>query len=173
MALERFYHPLPVPSADANGHYPMRLAPMMHLAPHPQQITDMMRQIHIPKEAVEFVKHEKAEEPREIEVHNDKHKFSVYLDIRHFKPEEVEVHVKNHTMIIEGRHDEREDDQGFVRRHFVRKYEIPKDVDPQAIQSYLHGNGVLTLAAPKKYHDEETEKGRRIPIAWSHNMQYV
>lgn len=96
MALERYYHPLPVPAADPNGHYavtpyPLHLAPVMHLAPYSHQMTDMMRQMHIPKEAVEFVRHEKAEEPKELEVHNDKHKFSVYLDIRHFKPEEVEV----------------------------------------------------------------------------------
>lgn len=99
MSMERYYHPLPIPSADTKGHYPvtpypLHLTPTMHMTPfNSQKITDMMNHIHIPKEAVEFVRHEKEEEPEELEVHNDKHIFSVYLDIRHFKPEEVDVRI--------------------------------------------------------------------------------
>lgn len=90
------------------------------------------------------------------------HDFAVHVDVGLFLPEELSVKIVNDHIIIEGKHEEREaDDIGFVSRHFVRRYELPKAYNPDAIACKLSSDGVLSVTLPKS---TEEPKERIIPI---------
>ncbi|KAL9906945.1 uncharacterized protein ACN427_003347 [Glossina fuscipes fuscipes] len=75
--------------------------------------------------------------------------FQVCMDVQQFKPNELVVKVADNCIIVEGKHEEREDDRGFISRHFVRRYALPKGYDPNKVLSTLSSDGVLTVNVPK------------------------
>ncbi|XP_042327207.1 alpha-crystallin B chain [Sceloporus undulatus] len=89
-------------------------------------------------------------ENRFSEMRLDKDKFSVNLDVKHFSPEELKVKVLGDMIEVNGKHEERQDEHGFIAREFNRKYKIPADVDPLSITSSLSSDGVLTVNGPRK-----------------------
>uniref|UniRef100_K7GC30 Alpha-crystallin B chain n=1 Tax=Pelodiscus sinensis TaxID=13735 RepID=K7GC30_PELSI len=91
----------------------------------------------------------------------EKDKFSVNVDVKHFSPEELKVKVLGDVIEVHGKHEERQDEHGFVAREFNRKYRIPADVDPLSITSSLSSDGVLTVNGPRKQSDVPE---RTIPI---------
>ncbi|KAK1131433.1 Protein lethal(2)essential for life [Melipona bicolor] len=80
----------------------------------------------------------------------------VILDVQQFSPEEITVKTVGNDVIVEAKHEERQDEHGFVSRHFVRRYVLPPSHDVINITSSLSSDGVLTITAPKK---EETSSG--------------
>lgn len=83
-------------------------------------------------------------------IHSDKDGFKVNLDVQQFKPEEVSVKVVNGYIVVDGKHEERSDEHGFISRQFTRRYKIPETVDPNTVTSSLSSDGVLSIGAPKK-----------------------
>lgn len=75
--------------------------------------------------------------------------FQVCMDVQHFKPSELSVKVIDNSIVVEGKHEEREDDHGYISRHFVRRYALPKDYDADKVVSSLSSDGVLTVSIPK------------------------
>lgn len=55
----------------------------------------------------------------------DKEKFQVSLDVQQFTPKEITVTTVNNTIVVEAKHEEKQDEHGFVSRHFVRRYVLP------------------------------------------------
>lgn len=92
----------------------------------------------------------------------DKDKFQVNLDVQQFRPEELSVKVVNGSVVIEGKHEEKEDEHGFVSRHFQRRYVVPQGHDTLQIVSKLSSDGVLSITAPRIAPQENNE--REIPI---------
>ncbi|KAM7356051.1 heat shock protein 27-like [Cochliomyia hominivorax] len=74
--------------------------------------------------------------------------FQVCMDVSQFKPSELTVKTVDNIVIVEGKHEEREDEHGLIQRHFVRKYSLPKDYDPKDVVSTISSDGVLTVKAP-------------------------
>ncbi|TRY57221.1 hypothetical protein DNTS_003294 [Danionella cerebrum] len=74
--------------------------------------------------------------------------WKVSLDVSHFAPEELSVKTKDGVLEINGKHEERKDEHGFVSRCFTRKYTLPPGVDSEKISSCLSPEGVLTIEAP-------------------------
>lgn len=74
--------------------------------------------------------------------------FQVCLDVQQFKPSEVSVKVIDNAVVIEGKHEERQDEHGYIARHFTRKYLLPKEVDAAQLASTLSSDGILTVKAP-------------------------
>ncbi|XP_075695889.1 alpha-crystallin B chain isoform X1 [Rhinoderma darwinii] len=95
------------------------------------------------------------------EMRLEKDKFSVNLDVKHFSPEELKVKVMGDYVEIHGKHEERQDEHGYVSRDFQRRYKIPVDVDLLSITSTLSPDGVLTVTGPRKLADVPE---RSIPI---------
>lgn len=92
----------------------------------------------------------------------DKDKFQVNLDVQHFSPNEITVKATgDNTIEIEGKHEEKQDEHGYISRHFVRKYKLPKGHDIKQVQSNLSSDGVLTITAPKT---DQALEHRSIPI---------
>jgi HSP20 family molecular chaperone IbpA len=68
-------------------------------------------------------------------------------------------------VIVEGRHEERDDGHGSVQRHFIRRYELPKEYDMSQVHSVLSSDGVLSIKAPLPAIKASGEK--MVPIAHS------
>ncbi|XP_026760369.2 protein lethal(2)essential for life-like [Galleria mellonella] len=92
-------------------------------------------------------------------IKTDKSKFQINLDVQYFAPEEISVKTADGYVVIEAKHEEKEDEHGFVSRQFVRKYALPDDVESENVVSELSSDGILTVSAPRKVIDE---KGVRI-----------
>lgn len=91
----------------------------------------------------------------------EKDRFTINLDVKHFAPEELAVKVNGGYIEVHAKHEDRQDDHGFVSREFLRKYRLPAGVDPASITSSLSSDGILMVAAPRKLSDEPE---RSIPI---------
>jgi len=76
--------------------------------------------------------------------------FQVNLDVQQFKPDELTVKTVNNFVVVEGKHEERQDEHGFISRQFQRRYKLPDDVEVDTIVSQLSSDGILTVFAPKK-----------------------
>ncbi|KAJ8308450.1 hypothetical protein KUTeg_013324 [Tegillarca granosa] len=97
-----------------------------------------------------------------IKVTNDDKEFKMMVDVSHFSPDEITVKSIENRIVINAKHEEKEDEHGFIERSFKRQYVLPKDVDPAAIQSSLTADGVLVIKAAKKA--IEPPKERIIPV---------
>ncbi|XP_015127633.1 protein lethal(2)essential for life [Diachasma alloeum] len=83
-------------------------------------------------------------------VNADKNKFQVILDVQQFKPEEINVKVVDKCVVVEAKHEEKQDEHGWISRQFIRKYMIPEQCDVEQVSSSLSSDGVLTITAPRK-----------------------
>ncbi|CAH0558190.1 unnamed protein product [Brassicogethes aeneus] len=93
----------------------------------------------------------------------DENKFNVSLDVQQFKPEEITVKVVGDNVVsVEGKHEEKEDEHGYISRQFVRKYVLPKGYDISQVNSKLSSDGVLSISAPKV--DDKQLEHREIPV---------
>lgn len=133
---------------------------------------DMFRAV-VPREFRQFLGHPggyyrnwlsaAAEQDAGSTVSFDKDKFQVNLDVQHFSPNEITVKTTgDNTIEIEGKHEEKQDEHGYISRHFVRKYQLPKGHDISQVKSSLSSDGVLTITAPRT--DVAAIEQRSIPI---------
>ncbi|XP_023164483.1 heat shock protein 26 [Drosophila hydei] len=90
--------------------------------------------------------------------------FQVCMDVTQFTPSELSVKVVDNFIIVEGKHEEREDDHGFISRHFLRRYALPQGYDGDKVVSSLSSDGVLTVSVPKPQPLEDKTKERVIQI---------
>ncbi|XP_017883750.1 protein lethal(2)essential for life-like [Ceratina calcarata] len=97
-------------------------------------------------------------------VQADKNKFQVTLDVQQFAPEEVSVKVVGKNVIVEGKHEEKQDEHGWISRQFVRKYLVPDQCDIDQLKSSLSSDGVLTITAPRKEPEPQSKNERIIQI---------
>ena len=95
-------------------------------------------------------------------------KFAINLDCSHFKPEEIEVKTIDNNIVIHGKHEEKMDKHGFVKREFTRRYALPNECDAKEVKSSLNARGVLTIEAPKKRLEAIKDNERVVPIAVTH-----
>lgn len=110
---------------------------------------------------------------KDLSIQVDKDKFQANVDVQQFKPEEITVKLEgDNTVIIEGKHEEKQDEHGFISRHFVRRYVLPEDVDAQKLQSRLSSDGVLSISAPKKPEGKQIES-KQIPITFTGPVKSV
>ncbi|KAG8232748.1 hypothetical protein J437_LFUL012993 [Ladona fulva] len=97
------------------------------------------------------------------EIQMDKDNFKVVLDVQQFAPSEITVKTSDDYVTVEGKHEEKKDEHGYISRHFVRRYRVPYGVKIDAVTSTLSSDGVLTISAPRMTALEEG-KARIIPI---------
>lgn len=91
-------------------------------------------------------------------VENEKGNYKITLDVQYFRPNEINVKVTNYEIIVEGKHEERQDIHGFVTRQFKRRYPLPGHCLPENVTSTLSSDGVLTIIAEKKASMSQDEK---------------
>ncbi|KAG6443653.1 hypothetical protein O3G_MSEX002946 [Manduca sexta] len=93
----------------------------------------------------------------------DKDKFQVNLDVQHFAPEEITVKTADGYIVVEGKHEEKKDEHGYISRQFVRRYALPEGCTPETVESKLSSDGVLSVTAPRKV-PEAVQGERKVPI---------
>lgn len=93
----------------------------------------------------------------------DKDKFQVNLDVQHFSPEEITVKTADGYIVIEGKHEEKKDEHGYISRQFVRRYALPEGCRPDSVESRLSSDGVLTVVAPRQQQAALKDE-RAVPI---------
>lgn len=99
----------------------------------------------------------------ESKVFFDEDKYQVSVDVQQFAPNEISVKTgADGSIVVEGKHEERPDEHGYISRHFVRRYVLPKGHDINQVVSNLSSDGVLTITAPKI--SKEGFEHKRIPI---------
>jgi HSP20 family molecular chaperone IbpA len=94
----------------------------------------------------------------------DKDKYQVMLDVKHFMPEEIHVKTVDNCITVEGCHEEKPDEHGYVLRSFKRRYILPEDVRAEAVHCNLSADGVLTLQAPRALALEDKSAEKPIPV---------
>lgn len=82
-------------------------------------------------------------------VEYDNQKFSVTLDVSQYRPEDIEVKVKDNKLTVRAEHKEGTAETGYVQREYFRQYTLPEDVDIRQVRSYLSEDGMLSLDAPR------------------------
>ncbi|XP_016428311.1 uncharacterized protein LOC107755870 [Sinocyclocheilus rhinocerous] len=75
-------------------------------------------------------------------------KWKISLDVNHFAPSEITVKIQDGLLVVAGKHEERQDEHGYIARCFTRKYTLPGGVDAENLQSHLSADGILTVEAP-------------------------
>lgn len=88
--------------------------------------------------------------------------FTAAFDVSLFKPEDITVKLVERDIVVEGKHEEREDEHGFIARQFTRRITIPKEFDTETVTTYLSNDGKMTIKAFKPKPADPQE--RFIPI---------
>lgn len=57
----------------------------------------------------------------------DKERFQINLDVQQFTPDEISVKTVDDMVVVEGKHDEKQDEHGYVSRQFLRRYKLPSE----------------------------------------------
>nr|AXN72715.1 heat shock protein 17 [Physella acuta] len=96
------------------------------------------------------------------EIQNTDKEFRIRLDLRHYSPEEVKITSDNQKITITAKHEEKQDNHGFVSREMTRTYSLPDDVDPKSVTSSMNSQGTLSIKVSKKA--IEAPKETNIPI---------
>ncbi|XP_055385363.1 heat shock protein 27-like [Condylostylus longicornis] len=88
----------------------------------------------------------------------DKDGFKLSIDVQQFEPNEVTVKTVGNTVVIEGKHEERPDENGLISRQFIRKYTVPENCNIKDLISTLSSDGILTVKAPSLEKLEENNE---------------
>lgn len=98
-------------------------------------------------------------------IKEDKDKYIVNVDVQQFAPEEITVKTfDGNVVVVEGKHEERPDEHGYISRHFVRRYELPEGYNANEAVSSLSSDGVLTVTVSKHGENAIENKEKIIPI---------
>ncbi|CEF66968.1 Protein lethal(2)essential for life [Strongyloides ratti] len=84
------------------------------------------------------------------------------FDVSQYKPDELSVNFIDGVLVVEGSHEEKDDAQGLVKRHFIRKFNLPKSLKAEDIKSELSKEGIMTIEG--KCHVEDDKNVRNIHI---------
>ncbi|KAI5633566.1 hsp20/alpha crystallin family domain-containing protein [Phthorimaea operculella] len=95
-------------------------------------------------------------------IDNAKDKLKITLDVQHFLPNEISVKVNDKEIIIEGKHEEKKDEHGFISRQFMRRYTLPKDCLSDSISSTLSSDGLLSIMKNSEQKTECAMKDEKI-----------
>ena len=56
----------------------------------------------------------------------DSKSFEVKVDVQHYSPEELNVKLVGNKLTITGKHEQKQDEHGYVAREFSREFEVPE-----------------------------------------------
>lgn len=90
--------------------------------------------------------------------------FEVCIDVQHFKPEEISVKVEKSSIIVNAKHEEKQDEHGFVSRQFTRRYNLPSGYKGEDVVSSLSSDGILSIKCAAPAATVENTDERQVPI---------
>ncbi|KAJ1366514.1 hypothetical protein KIN20_027192 [Parelaphostrongylus tenuis] len=98
-------------------------------------------------------------------IHATDESLTATMDVSQFAADDLKlsVSVVGQFIVVEGKHPEKADEFGFIERHFIRKFNLPRNVQPEGVSSNLTSDGTLTIQAfPLK--PKDGSPARAIPI---------
>jgi len=101
-----------------------------------------------------------------VEDNGDKNIFQVKLNVKDYKPEELNVKISNGLVTIEGKHEvsnKDKDKEEYNYSHFKRSFTVPKNVIEDKIECKITDEGELIMVAPVRAIELPPEP-RAIPI---------
>ncbi|CAL1265526.1 unnamed protein product [Larinioides sclopetarius] len=98
------------------------------------------------------------------EVKNTDKEFQVSLNVKQFKPEDIEVKIVDNYVVIHAKHEEKKDENSFCSREFTRRYMLPKECQAETVTSSLTTDGMLKIVAPKKAIEEPPKQERKVEV---------
>lgn len=75
-------------------------------------------------------------------------KYKMMIDVKDFKPEDINVKVIDDTVVVEGKIEKKEGN-AVSTQMFTRRFMLPPTVNLNVVSSALSRDGVLTINAPK------------------------
>jgi len=90
--------------------------------------------------------------------------FQVSLDVQQFAPNEISVKTVNNSIVVEAKHEERQDEHGYISRQFSRRYDLPQGFNVKDVVTQLSSDGVLTIKAPPEAKALDQENVRVLQI---------
>jgi HSP20 family molecular chaperone IbpA len=84
--------------------------------------------------------------------------FTAFVDVHSFDTKEISVKTIDHTIIVECKHEPRDDGHGHIERQFSRKFNLPFEFDMSTVKSTLSKDGILLLEAPRPQLKGEEQK---------------
>lgn len=98
--------------------------------------------------------------------------FTALVDVHFFEPREISVKTIDHVIVVECRHDSKEDGHGQVERKFVRKFNLPNEYDMSTVRSTLSKDGILQLEVPKPL-SQTIEDERHVEVHHSEKPSFL
>ncbi|KAM5126822.1 alpha-crystallin A chain [Mantella aurantiaca] len=100
------------------------------------------------------------------EVRSDRERFIINLDVKHFSPDDLSVKILDDFVEIHGKHNERQDDHGYISREFHRRYRLPSNLDQSCVSCSLSADGILTFNGAKMMSSLDSSHSERpIPVS--------
>lgn len=90
--------------------------------------------------------------------------YQVRLDVQQFTPEEILVKTVGKSIVVEAKHEERQDEHGSISREFTRRYSLPPGFNIKDVVTQLSSDGILTIKAPPEAKALENEDVRILQI---------
>lgn len=87
---------------------------------------------------------------QETAIRNKNDVYEICLGAKDFGPKEISVKINDGFIVVEGKHEEKKDEQGYISRHFLRRFALPEDSVVDKVESILSPDGLLTITAPRK-----------------------
>ncbi|XP_055512989.1 heat shock protein 30C-like [Leucoraja erinacea] len=95
--------------------------------------------------------------------------FSLSLDVPRFSPEELKVKVLGRKVLVTGKHEKKSEDgsgsYSYKYEEFRREFQLPEDVDAEALNCCLSQDGRLKVRAPRLALPAADERGVPINVA--------
>ena len=75
-------------------------------------------------------------------------KFRVQVDVTGFQPENIRTQVEGRQIVVEARHEDRENEGNYTRREIRRIYDLPEQADATQLTSQVGANNTLMIEVP-------------------------
>lgn len=82
-----------------------------------------------------------------VQKHTDK--YEICIQVKDYAPEEISVKTADGFIVVEGKHEERQDDYGYIARQFIRRVQVPEGCRIEEVVSKLTGDGLLIITVPR------------------------
>lgn len=82
-----------------------------------------------------------------LKLHENKNRFLVRMDMRHFHPNEINVSTVKNSVTVQAEHREMRDNGGCYIRQSTRRYNLPKGFKAEDMTSSVSSDGILTVEA--------------------------
>ncbi|KAJ8705261.1 hypothetical protein PYW07_011088 [Mythimna separata] len=76
-------------------------------------------------------------------------RYEICIHVKDYAPEEISVKTADGFIVIEGKHEEKQDEYGFIARQFMRRFQVPEGCKIEEVQSRLTTEGLLIVSVPR------------------------